>query len=688
MTRPMSEPDQSTARKGWHRAALLFAAGAMLLVLLAVALLSFDTPLTQVRDPETDDAYVGGDTVPIAARVQGYLVALPITDNQPVRAGDALGQIEQSDYRAQLEQAQAALEAARAQVGTLDAQRGQLLAQIGQAQTQQASQQADTVRTSPELVRQEKLINTDVGVRRTLEQAQADQRRTEAGVEQARATVGVRQKQLDTLTAQRDEAQAAVLARQADVRLAEINLGWTLITAPADGTLAARRVRVGDLMQPGTALTSLTPLDTVWVDANFTERQIPRIRIGQLARLVVDAFPNSPLDGHVIGMAPLTGGQLSPIPPDNTTGNFTKVVQRVPVRIAIDWHGSPLIGRVRPGMSAVVAERAALQASEAAVLLAAATAYLDVARDERIVLLDRNQTAVLERTLRATQQELAAGAVTETDVAQSVARLADQRANQAQAEGELAASRASFQQEVGELPGDLALPTLALPLPADRRATLALVPGSNFDIQQARSALAASRQGIDIARAGLLPKLSLELRGSRLRDTDVQALHERDNIAEGTLQFTVPLYQGGGPAAETRQAKEAESRSLLQIDVVLRQAQRQAQTAWDMLEAGRTRVAQARISIDANTVATRGVARQQSVGARTLLDVLNAQQELLNAEVNLARATRDEEVAELQLLAVTGRLTAEQIGLHVPVYDPVRHYDATRDRWGGLTPAP
>jgi membrane fusion protein (multidrug efflux system) len=688
MTRPMSEPDQSTARKGWHRAALLFAAGAMLLVLLAVALLSFDTPLTQVRDPETDDAYVGGDTVPIAARVQGYLVALPITDNQPVRAGDALGQIEQSDYRAQLEQAQAALEAARAQVGTLDAQRGQLLAQIGQAQTQQASQQADTVRTSPELVRQEKLINTDVGVRRTLEQAQADQRRTEAGVEQARATVGVRQKQLDTLTAQRDEAQAAVLARQADVRLAEINLGWTLITAPADGTLAARRVRVGDLMQPGTALTSLTPLDTVWVDANFTERQIPRIRIGQLARLVVDAFPNSPLDGHVIGMAPLTGGQLSPIPPDNTTGNFTKVVQRVPVRIAIDWHGSPLIGRVRPGMSAVVAERAALQASEAAVLLAAATAYLDVARDERIVLLDRNQTAVLERTLRATQQELAAGAVTETDVAQSVARLADQRANQAQAEGELAASRASFQQEVGELPGDLALPTLALPLPADRRATLALVPGSNFDIQQARSALAASRQGIDIARAGLLPKLSLELRGSRLRDTDVQALHERDNIAEGTLQFTVPLYQGGGPAAETRQAKEAESRSLLQIDVVLRQAQRQAQTAWDMLEAGRTRVAQARISIDANTVATRGVARQQSVGARTLLDVLNAQQELLNAEVNLARATRDEDVAELQLLAVTGRLTAEQIGLHVPVYDPVRHYDATRDRWGGLTPAP
>ncbi len=150
----------------------------------------------------------------------------------------------------------------------------------------------------------------------------------------------------------------------------------------------------------------------------------------------------------------------------------------------------------------------------------------------------------------------------------------------------------------------------------------------------------------------------------------------------------MPLYQGGGPAAETRQAKEAAGRSLLQIEVVLRQARQQAQTAWDMLEAARQRMAQSRVSIAANTIAQRGVARQQSVGARTTLDVLNAQQELLTAEVNLARAIRDQDAAELAVLAVTGRLTAERIGLHVPRYDPVRHYDETRDRWGGLTPAP
>ena len=335
----------------WRRAALLFASGAVLVGLATIALLSFDQPLVRMRNPETDNAYVGGDTVPIAARVQGYLVALPITDNQPVRAGDALAQIEQTDYRAQRDQANAALEAAQAQVGTLQAQLGQLMAQIGQAQTQEASQRAQTVRTSPELARQEKLINTDVGVRRTLEQAQADQQRSVAGVEQARAAVGVREKQGAVLTAQLDEAQAAVAARQADVALAQLNLGWTRIIAPVDGTLAARRVRVGDLLQPGAVITELTPLDTVWVDANFTERQIPPIHVGQPARLRVDAFPSQPLDGHVIGLSPLTGSQMTAVPPDNTTGNFTKIVQRVDVRIAIDWHGSPLIGRVRPGMS-------------------------------------------------------------------------------------------------------------------------------------------------------------------------------------------------------------------------------------------------------------------------------------------------------------------------------------------------
>ncbi len=344
---PSDKPPRS------RRAIAFFAAGAILLAAGGVALLSFDRPLTRVRDPQTDNAYVGGDTVTIDARVQGYLVALPIADNQPVRAGDPLAQVDDADYRAQADQARAMLAAAQAQVQSIDAQQRQMEAQIGQSQTQVASQQAGSVSTSPELVRQERLVNTDVGLRRSLEQAQAQQRQNVAGIQSARASLDVRQKQLDTLAAQREQAVANVAARQADLDLALINLRWTRILAPADGTLGVRRVRVGDLLQPGAAIADLTPLDTVWVDANYTERQIPDVAVGQPATLRIDAFPGQPVDGHVAGLAPLTGSQLAAAPADNATGNFTKVVQRVVVRIAVDWRGSPLRGLLRPGMSVV-----------------------------------------------------------------------------------------------------------------------------------------------------------------------------------------------------------------------------------------------------------------------------------------------------------------------------------------------
>ncbi len=347
-----SDPPPPTP-PGARRAAVLFALGALALLAVAVALLSFDQPLARRQDPQTEDAYVGGDTVGIDARVQGYLVALPITDNQGVRAGDVLAQVDDADYRAQAEQAQAMVAAAEAQVQGIDAQIAQLAAQVGQQQTQVTAQQAGTVRTSPELVRQERLINTDVGVRRTLEQAQAQQRQAEAGVEAAQANLEVRRRQGDTMQAQREQAVAAVAARRADLALALINLRWTRLVAPADGTLGSRRVRVGDLLQPGATVTDLTPLDTVWVDANFTERQIPDMAPGQSATLRVDAFPGQSLDGHVAGLAPLTGSQLAAAPADNATGNFTKVVQRVVVRIAVDWHASPLRGLLRPGMSVV-----------------------------------------------------------------------------------------------------------------------------------------------------------------------------------------------------------------------------------------------------------------------------------------------------------------------------------------------
>ena len=348
-------------------------------------------------------------------------------------------------------------------------------------------------------------------------------------------------------------------------------------------------------------------------------------------------------------------------------------------------------GRVRAQVdqaeALVAAERAGLQATEAAVLLEAATAYLDVARDERIVDLNRNQETVLEHTLRASEQELAAGAVTETDVAQARARLADQRASTARAVAELGASRAEYEQFVGQPPGFTPLPTRPLVVPPGLDEALAMVP-SNFDVLQSRAAQEASRQGIDIARAGLRPRLTAEIYGGRVKETDLQFPHQRDDLAEATVMLTVPLYQGGEQAAEIRQAKEAAGRSLLQVDVVVRQARAQVQSAWARLDGARSRVTQYRTSLQANTVAARGVARQQSVGARTLLEVLNAQNEQLGAEVNLVTAVRDNYVSSLQLQAATGQLSAAKLGLDVKLYDPLAHYRATRDRWYGTTPAP
>ena len=353
---PAPAPVTTRQPRRW-RPALLFALGLVAVVIVSVFVLSLDKGLTRRTNPVTDNAYAGGDTTQVSARVPGYLTKLPIADNQLVRAGDVIAQIEDDDYRADRDRAQAALLGARARLAAIDAQQAELVAQIGQTRSSEVGSIAATGRTAPELARQRILVHTDAGVGRALDVAVAEQKRIVASVAAAHAQLQVRQLQVATLDAQRQGAAAAVVARQADLDLAELNLGWTRIVAPISGTLSARRVRVGDLLAAGTIVVSLTPLDTVWVDANFTERQIAGIRVGQPAKLRFDTFPGAVLAGRVTGMSPVTGGALGAIPPDNTTGNFTKVPARVPVRITIVWEQSGnaarLRGLIRPGMSAV-----------------------------------------------------------------------------------------------------------------------------------------------------------------------------------------------------------------------------------------------------------------------------------------------------------------------------------------------
>ena len=206
---------------------------------------------------------------------------------------------------------------------------------------------------------------------------------------------------------------------------------------------------------------------------------------------------------------------------------------------------------------------------------------------------------------------------------------------------------------------------------------------SNFDVAAARETLAAARAGVDVARAGLRPTVSLQGELARVKETDVQQPHQRDNVAEATVQLTVPLYQGGLVAAETRQAREMADRTALQRDLAGRQARQLASQFWDGLAAARERVRDAQESVSANQVAARGIARQQSVGARTLIEVLNAQQELFAAEVTLVSARHDALLQALRLLDATGRLSAERLALPAAPYDPLRHYHQVRDRWGG-----
>jgi membrane fusion protein (multidrug efflux system) len=337
-----------------HVAAVPFAATAGLIIVASVLILSLDGPVTRRHDPRTRDAYVGGDVTTISAHVPGYLVGLPIADNQHVHAGEVIAAVDDADYRARRDEAQASLAAARAGLAAVQAQQRVLESQVGQSRSAQERSRSETVRTGPELARQRALIGTDVGVRAVLERAVAEQKQVASDVDAARAQLQGRELEGVTLEAECRAAAATVAAREADLTLATLELGWTRIVAPVDGNLNARRVRVGDLVVPGTPVVTVTPLDRVWVDANFIERQLPFIRVGQRAAVSVDAFPGVRLDALVTGLSPTTGGHLSAVPPDNTTGNFTKVAARVPVRLSIEWRGSGLRGLLRPGMSAVV----------------------------------------------------------------------------------------------------------------------------------------------------------------------------------------------------------------------------------------------------------------------------------------------------------------------------------------------
>jgi membrane fusion protein, multidrug efflux system len=310
----------------------------------------------------TDDAYLQADTTPLAAKVPGYVRQVPVDDFQTVKAGDLLAQLEDNDYRAELAQKQADVDAARAAINNIEQQKLLQLAAIQQVEATMLGTEADVTRYHLETVRQQELLAQGLaGTRQLVEQAVDNEKRADATLDLNRAQLAQQRQQLNVLDSQEKQARSTLASQQAARDLAAINLGYTRIVAPVDGMVGQRQVRAGQYVSAGTQVISIVPLPHVWVIANYKETQMTRIRVGQPARVTVDAFPGNVLHGHVESWSPASGAEFSLLPPDNATGNFTKVVQRIPVKIVLD--PDPKVANLlRPGMSVIASIDTAVHA--------------------------------------------------------------------------------------------------------------------------------------------------------------------------------------------------------------------------------------------------------------------------------------------------------------------------------------
>ena len=300
----------------------------------------------------TDDAYVKADMSTIAAKVSGYVAAVPIVDNVAVTRGQVLATIDDGDYKNAVDAAEARIETQDATVARIGKQIGAQTAAIDQAKAMLQSAGADAVRDQSEFQRADSLMRSSYGTQQKLDQARADRDRSIAAVANARAAVTAAQAAMDVLQAQKIEAQKVRGELQTALDKANRDLSFTIIKAPFDGVIGNKAVQPGQYVQPGTRLLSLVPLDSAYVEANFKETQIYRLKPGQKVVIKPDAYGRD-LVGTVESLAPASGAEFSLLPPENATGNFTKIVQRLPVRIAVPADVARE-GILRPGLSVVV----------------------------------------------------------------------------------------------------------------------------------------------------------------------------------------------------------------------------------------------------------------------------------------------------------------------------------------------
>jgi len=381
---PDTDSEKATPRRGasWQKYVT-----PILVVVLALAILititrNWNSWEGNKVNQVTDDAYVRGDLTPLSTKVAGIVRMVNVTDYQRVHQGDLLVELQDDDYRAQVDQAKAAVEAAHASIeGNLrqrelqDSRIAKALAGIDQAKAQIAAAQAgkeavqaELIRARSERKRQEGLYQSHATTDQSLEAAVAGEGNIsaqfssrEADLNQAQTTlrsseisVEAERRSKAVLESQDAQLQADLHAKQANLAAVEVNLGYTKIYAPAEGTVGERQVRPGQLVSPGTQVILFVAL-TKWVQANYRETQLTNVKVGDPAELQLDAYPGERIRGKVMEIAPASGSQFALLPPDNATGNYTKVVQRIPVKIALD---DPTVAtKLRPGLSVVATVR-------------------------------------------------------------------------------------------------------------------------------------------------------------------------------------------------------------------------------------------------------------------------------------------------------------------------------------------
>ncbi len=301
----------------------------------------------------TDDAYAGGNVTPISPHVSGFVAQILVADNQYVHAGDLIIRLDDRDVQAALDRATAIVGEREATLTSLQAKYLLQQSTIRQAAADVSAKTAQADFARQDNIRYRQLLQATVGSQQNAQKALAVDQAAQAAVLSSQAGLDAAKQQLDVLNTEIAEARAAVAQAQADRQTARLNLGYTQIRAPIDGYIGNRAAQVGAYVSEGAYLVTIIPAQGLWVDANFKEDQLARMVPGETATIVADVLPGHAFQGHVLSLAPATGAIFSVIPPENATGNFTKIVQRVPVRIALD-PGDPMLSLIRPGLSTTV----------------------------------------------------------------------------------------------------------------------------------------------------------------------------------------------------------------------------------------------------------------------------------------------------------------------------------------------